>query len=74
MATKEIKRVEITCDLCKKSINPDLSYVAAGTYRADFHIHCADVHKPILKALGLDEIKLMRAYEEWSTSRKYIHT
>lgn len=73
MAVKETRTVEIICDLCGKKINPDLSYINAQVYGADFHVHCADTHKPILKALGLDEIKRMRSYEEWETATKYIY-
>lgn len=73
MATSEVKTVTIVCDLCGKNINPDLSYINAQSYGADFHVHCADPHKSILKALGLDDIKRMRSHDDWGTATKYIY-
>lgn len=73
MTTREEIKVEITCDLCGKYIAPDLTYVNAHTYGADFHKHCIDEHKAVIKALRLDDIKIMNSYNEWETARKYIY-
>lgn len=73
MATEVVKTVSITCDLCHESINPKHEYVNAQYYGADFHHACVIKHKPVLKALGLDEIKLMASYENWDSARKFIY-
>lgn len=73
MSTEVIKTVSITCDLCNESINPKYEYVSAQVYGADFHHACVIIHKPVLKALGLDEIMLMASYENWDSARKFIH-
>jgi len=74
MATLETKHVEIICDLCKQAINPDRTYVEAQVYGADFHVDCITPHKSVLKALGLDDIKIIEGYQHWGTARKYIYS
>lgn len=55
-----IERVTITtgtCDLCKEDINVEQEYIDAGSYGAAFHKHCIDQYGPLIKALGLDDIR-----------------
>ena len=48
-----------TCDECREEIAAGLSFIAAGTYGADFHVQCWDrIGGPrVARLLGLDEVE-----------------
>lgn len=57
MAINRITVITGTCDLCKEELDPDQRYIDAGVYGAAFHPGCIDQYGPLIKALGLDDIR-----------------
>lgn len=67
-----MSRVEvITCDLCgmEMGLQGREGWVDASVYGADFCRACITPALPVLRALGLDEIRLVSSYGDGNTEK-----
>ena len=63
-----------TCDLCVEAINTEDEFVDAGVYGAAFHIDCLRSYDPVIKALGLDDMRLYHSGMKYRTNPSYTHS
>lgn len=62
------------CDLCDEAIDTENEFVDAGVYGATFHIDCLRPYDPLVKALGLDDIRFYQSGMKYRINPLYTHS